>query len=382
MSIGVLGFVVWSQIMASPTGDSWGINFAICWDSLVLIGTFARKNLISYAQSAGNLSFLLCCLILLFKSYLRNKEYIVYSDSSSNLDEGAPQKKTDKGTSETTCETSYNFEAFRNISGINPEKISNDWLAWFIGFSEGDGAILAGKDKRLRFVLTQKETAILNHIHETLGIGRVRTYGPFSRYQVDDKKGILILTHLFNGNLVLNKRKIQLKRWLDAQNIIEITNNLLPSLANAWLSGLIDAEGCFNVTLFKREAMALGYQVKLRFMIDQKDSLDTLLIIKDIWNMLLTNRKLKNIDISSMYRVEINSFIKIPPIMEYLNKFMLKTKKEESFNKWVTVYGLVKNKAHLTEEGLKEIRKISKEINFITSVTNKTGDKLISKTKI
>lgn len=142
-------------------------------------------------------------------------------------------KKTDKGTSETTCETSYNFEAFRNISGINPEKISNDWLAWFIGFSEGDGAILAGKDKRLRFVLTQKETAILNHIHETLGIGRVRTYGPFSRYQVDDKKGILILTHLFNGNLVLNKRKIQLKRWLDAQNIIEITNNLLPSLANA-----------------------------------------------------------------------------------------------------------------------------------------------------
>lgn len=68
--------------------------------------------------------------------------------------------------------------------------------------------------------------------------------------------------------------------------------------------------------------------------------------------------------------------------MEYLNKFRLKTKKEESFNKWVTVYGLVKNKAHLTEEGLNEIRKISKEINLITSVTNKTGDKLSSKTKI
>jgi hypothetical protein len=42
----------------------------------------------------------------------------------------------------------------------------------------------------------------------------------------------------------------------------------------------------------------------------------------------------------------------------------------------------VKNKAHLTEEGLNEIRKISKEINLITSVTNKTGDKLSSKTKI
>jgi len=377
MSIGVLGFVVWSQWLAFLAGDSWDINFAICWDSLVLIGTFERENFISYAQSAGNLS-LLCCLILLFKSYLTIKEYIVYSDSSTNLDE-----KDKKSSSETICETSFNSEAFRKISGIDPEKISNDWLAWFIGFSEGDGAILAGKDGRLRFVLTQKETAILNHIHETLGIGRVRTYGPFSRYLVDDKKGILILTHLFNGNLVLNKRKIQLKRWLDAQNIVEITtNNLLPSLANAWLSGIIDAEGCFNVTLFKREAMALGYQVKLRFMIDQKDSLDTLLIIKNLWNMLLTNRKLKNRDTSSMHRVEINSFIKIPPVVEYLNKFRLKTKKEESFNKWVTVYGLVKNKAHLTEEGLNEIRKISKEINLITSVTNKTGDKLSSNTKI
>jgi len=68
---------------------------------------------------------------------------------------------------------------------------------------------------------------------------------------------------------------------LDAQNITEITSNINPLLSNGWLSGLIDAEGCFNVTLLKRKAMTLGYQVKLRFMIDQKDSLDTLLFIKN-----------------------------------------------------------------------------------------------------
>ena len=77
-----------------------------------------------------------------------------------------------------------------------------------------------------------------------------------------------------------------------------------------------------------------------------------------------------------MHRIESNSFVKLPLIIEYLNKFRLKSKKQESFDKWVAVYKLVKNKAHLTEKGLNEIRKLSKEVNLITSVTKKIGDKL------
>ena len=233
------------------------------------------------------------------------------------------------GTSETTRETSFNFKNYRNISGIGPDKISDHWLEWFIGFAEGDGAFMTGKDDRLRFVLTQKEIAILDHVHETLGIGRVRTYGPFSRYHIDDKNGILILTALLNGNLVLEKRKVQVKRWLDVLDIAEIESNLLPHslLSSGWLSGLIDAEGCFNVSLFKRQAMALGYQVKL---IDQKDSLDALLHIKEAWNMILTIRKLKDKVTISVHRVEINSFVKVPPIVKYLSEFRLKTKKHAS----------------------------------------------------
>lgn len=176
--------------------------------------------------------------------------------------------------------------------------------------------------------------------------------------------------------MVLDKRKVQLKRWLDTLNMEPKDNNVLPLLTNSWISGFIDAEGCFNVTLFKRKAMALGYQVKLRFMIDQKDSLNNMLFIKDQLNLLLTHRKLKKGVISNMHRIESNSFVKVPLIIEYLNKFKLKSKKQESFNKWVTVYELVKKNAHLTEEGLNEIRKLSKEVNLITSITKKVGDKL------
>jgi hypothetical protein len=73
----------------------------------------------------------------------------------------------------------------------------------------------------------------LNYIQNTLGIGRVKTFNQFSRYFVDDKQGILVLIALFNGNLVLNKRKIQVRRWLDTFNISEINNNVLPLLNNS-----------------------------------------------------------------------------------------------------------------------------------------------------
>ena len=352
-SIGILGFVVWSQWLAFLIGDYKVINFAIWfWNSLVSIGTFNSENLIGYAQSAGNFSFMLSSLLLV-----------------KNI-------KADKSPSETTRETSFNFDLYREISGKNSDEISDTWLTWFMGFSEGDGAFLTGKDKRLVFVLTQKEIAILNHVHATLGIGRVRTYGNFSRYRIDDKKGIRNLVALFNGNLVLDKRKVQVRKWLDTLNIEQQDNDVLPTLNNSWLSGFIDAEGCFNVTLFKRKAMALGYQVKLRFMIDQKDSLDIMLFIKDQLNLFLTIRKLKKGSIGTMHRIESNSLVKVPLIIEYINRFRLKTKKQESFDKWVTVYELVQNKAHLTEKGLNEIRKLSKEVNIITSITKKIGDKL------
>jgi hypothetical protein len=81
--------------------------------------------------------------------------------------------------------------------------------------------------------------------------------------------------------------------------------------------------------------MLLGYQVRLRFMIDQKDCLENMLFIKDQLNLFLTHKKLNKVkvDTGSMYRIESNSFIKVPLIIEYLNRFKLKTKKQEAFNK-------------------------------------------------
>jgi len=139
-------------------------------------------------------------------------------------------------------------------------KISDTWLQWFIGFTEGDGAILSYKGQP-QFVITQKEGKILYELQSVLGFGTVRYFkegAGYYRYIVTDIKGILLLCLLFNGNLVLPYRVEQLGQWILDLNaklisprsqiygliplITEITDTTKPSLKDAWLSGFTDAE--------------------------------------------------------------------------------------------------------------------------------------------
>jgi len=202
----------------------------------------------------------------------------------------------------------------------------------------------------------------------------VKNFGKFYRYIVRDRNSILLLINIFNGNIFLDKRKIQLKKWLDIFNIIELNNKVRPNLNDSWISGLIDAEGCFNSNIFQRKTMKLKYQIKLRFMIDQKDCLNNMLYLKDVLHLFLTYRRCKN-NTKNMHRIESNSLIKIPLIINYLDKFNLKTKKKESYYKWKEIYKMILDKQHLNEDGLKNIRNLSKQINIITSQNKKIGNK-------
>ena len=259
MSIGILGFIVWSCVMASPYGDIRNlINLAICWNSLVLISTLNGKNLISYTQSADNMSL----------DLLKDSKHSV---------------------SETTRETSFKFSVFRiyfNTLFKNSDHLSDDWLAWFIGFVEGDGAIQTyAEGKRVRFVLTQKESAILYNIQHKLNIGVVRHFpqgksgknNDFYRWMVDDPSHILLLAFLFNGNLAVNNRIEQLALWINALNnrfdyyTIKLNNTPVSiSLQDAWLSGFTDAEGCFKITVREplRTKLSTGWSVSASFSIN------------------------------------------------------------------------------------------------------------------
>lgn len=347
------------QVMASPYSNiGILINLAICWNSLVLIGTLKCKNLISYTQSAGNLS--------------------LYSS----------RDKT-QSASETTCETSFNFSEFRNyynmLFGNNAPHLSDDGLTWFIGFAEGDGAIQTyAEGTRVRFVLTQKENAILYHIQKMFNIGTVKHFpqgkggknNDFYRWIVDDPSHILLLAHLFNGNLAISHRIKQLTLWVQALNnrfgldTIKLNSTAVSvTLQDAWLSGFTDAEGCFNVSITANARYALGHVIKMRYILDQKDSI----ILNKICELFGFGKVTLRSGTEDVYRYTATGFKTMNDVISYFKLFPLRTKKAFSFEKWLTVHGLVSNKLHLTEEGLAQIRILQKQININNSTTNKTG---------
>jgi len=273
MSIGILGFIVWSykNVVALFNYEIEVINFAICWNSLLLSNTFKSKNLANYTQSAVN----------------PQSSFLSYLFQISRKMTNQLQIRNTTSDSETKRETSFNYSEFYSMYNkkfIDHNNLNDDWLTWFIGFSEGDGAILTTKNY-IYFVLTQKEGKILYEIQEKLKFGRVQFYpqtkdgtNEFFRYFVVNVEDVILLTTLFHGNLVLSHRKAQLNVWIDILNKksyipnIIVQNKLrLPSLNDSWISGFTDAEGCFNVNISKAQPTKRGSKVTLRYILDQKN---------------------------------------------------------------------------------------------------------------
>ena len=159
------------------------------------------------------------------------------------------------GSSETTCETLKNNDSnslkFNSAPrGLYPRgrvPPGSDFKYWFIGFTEGDGSFIINKNGYLEFKVTQSsnDAQILFYIKKELGFGSVSVQDKKNKthhFRVRDQKGILKLIHIFNGNLLTERKNNQFKLWLEAFNkaynmdIQLIQNNNYPTLDNAWLS--------------------------------------------------------------------------------------------------------------------------------------------------
>ena len=268
--------------------------------------------------------------------------------------------------------------SFDKFNKLYSEKFNTtldpNWLGWFVGFAEGDGWIGINEDRPV-FVLTQKESKILYKVRDILNFGYVKEFDKFSRFIVRDQSHVFLLFHLFNGNLHIKHKIGQLVEWSKLFNTKNMENPALPgegwilgsasnplevitepvklSLNNSWLSGFVDAEGCFNVYVSKNNK-----GISLRFIVDQQEGLS---VFDELKNILGTGsiyaRKNNN------YRFAITKLEKLALVIEYFNVYILRTKKQLAFEKWKVVYYSVLNKEHKSPEGMKKLKELGLLIN-------------------
>ena len=422
LSIGVLGFIVWSKFklifLMAPLLQKLLIfviikNFILGLYNKLLYNTFYSSNLYNYIRLAGCLLYyfyeinnriikLLSHSLIenIFLKYFKYKMFIVkmyliilsllYSLNKNiyNLKKNIwDYKKFIYNyffhifftTSETLRENNFNFNLFRRVylSFFKKEFTQEDnWLIWFIGFTEGDGAIMVHK-QRLIFVITQKDPMVLYEIKNVLGFGVVKDFKGFSRYIVSNNLDCFLLYLIFNGNLVIKARIDQLERWynnflilkklnlFNNFNLIEIPKIIIvtakPSLLDSWLSGFTDAEGCFSINISnssKKESC------RCRFILDQKNGQDLLIYIKTMLKNGTVN--LRN-ETKNVYRLIVSmnkptrKDFKI--VIDYFQKFLLKTTKRKNFEIWCKVIDLIALKKHTGMININDIRKLRSEMN-------------------
>lgn len=276
-------------------------------------------------------------------------------------------------SSETIRKATFNFDAYLDSKPSHLSKINITFLAWFIGFAEGDGCFFVDeKTNRNYFLLSQKDPKALYFIKKNLGFGIVNKKQDSYQYYVSDQINIDKLIKIFNGNLQLEKTNRNFKKWFNVySNYTKITNKISfndnnknnnLSLDNSWLSGFIDAEGCFTATLRVDPRYKSGYKLVLRFIIDQKLEDDTLLYIGELFGkQKIDTRK----EINGMSRLVLYS--NFDTLINYLTKFPLKTNKKLSYLRWKRLFFYAKQENLLAtiqnEKAFTKLKRLIKNLN-------------------
>ena len=279
-------------------------------------------------------------------------------------------------SSETRSDITYNFDEYYFLISQHKKKINRQFLEWFIGFTEGDGSFIVSKNK-VYFDITQSlsDIQVLYYIKKELGFGKVLVPPPYLSlskrgrevggepcpkawtspapwlvreeehrnvgvFYVSSKENFSKLIHIFNGNFSTNYKKEQFKAWLNTyneqynMNIIFKNQLVKPSLDSSWISGFIDAEGCFYGRVKSCSTSKLRKAPHLTFQVSQKE-FDIIKTLRDIF-LNTDTLDLKNVRYDKSWdgwTFNCSSFTKLKVVRNYLYRYELKTKKSLSFTK-------------------------------------------------
>lgn len=173
-----------------------------------------------------------------------------------------------------------------------------------------------------------------------------------------NREGLLKIINIFNGNIYLPKKQLKFKLFLEAYNkcyktdIAYKVSEFKPSLDNGWFSGFFDAEGCLCPAYRVKSETFKYNRISLRIIVSQQESLETM---EELNKLLKGSVSYLKSETYNGYNITVGTKYMVP-LIKYLNKFPLKTKKIIQFHEFSIIYEIVKTKHHLTDKGFLQVK--------------------------
>lgn len=288
----------------------------------------------------------------------------------------------------------------------NAKAPSQSFLEWLVGFTEGDGSFTINSRGTAIFVITQStsnycsattrtagayanQLQVLEYIQRTLGFGRVIKQGPrTSRFVVEDIDSVALLIALFNGNLVFPLKQASFALFLEAFNkrsrakatqagggvsqpqAVEFIPSLVtPTIHDFWLSGITDAEGCFNCSL-----LGNSKAYRFRFLLAATHATHATHATQQIGEANLTVLTHITTLIGGIVRphskpgvneLTVNGARNVERVFKYFDTHPLYTKKAISYQIWREVHASILKGEHLSPASRATLKAKAATINKV-----------------
>ena len=312
-----------------------------------------------------------------------------------------PRAQSFSGTSEAM---SSNFN-YASTNALHPYYVT--------GFADGKGCFYIGvtsnprykTDYRVKAVfhigVHIRNLALLEQIQLFFGVGTIAKLGAeYVQFRVSGFENLKVIRNHFDTYPLLtnkqfdyllfkqvvndmeqgkhltvegSKKIMSIKAVMDNKGMSDNVNLIFPNIdpivrpaikhrkikSLHWLAGFTDAVGCFFIGLKKHPASTLGETVWLRFILIQHSKQEEFL--KSLFSTLNCGRYIAKSGYGEFIVEKFTDvFDKVIPIFEDFKLHGVKSKNYDDFKKAAL---LIKNKQHLTREGLDYIKKIKGSMN-------------------
>ena len=133
-----------------------------------------------------------------------------------------------------------------------------------------------------------------------------------------------------------------------------------------WITGFVDGEGCFSISIFKNVTTTAGVQIFPEFVVTQgAKSLEALEKLQNFFGCgkIYENRRKDN-HRENLYRYCVRNRVDLgDKVIPFFQEYPLQTSKHQDFLVFCQVMDMIESKAHLTQQGLLSIRTLAAKTN-------------------